>query len=171
MHPKIRPCREVRCRWSTFCLHITAHSASGIHCGESGDRAVRTCEVRHAASVAGMRTVLSVKWTRYGVVDHLHADSANDCTADSISRAASRMDTWILGGYLEGFCIQGPDTLAVAVSRSGYLGSSCIRIWILYADTRVDAVTARSAGRAPILFWVARDTFQIRQVTPSEYGT
>ena len=38
-----------------------------------------TCEARHAASVAGMRTTLSVKWTRYGVVDHLHADSANDC--------------------------------------------------------------------------------------------
>ena len=53
--------------------------ASGTRCGESGDRVVRMCEVRHAASVTGMRTVLSVKWTRYGEVDHLHADSANDC--------------------------------------------------------------------------------------------
>ena len=61
------------------------------------------------------------------------------------------MDTWIQGGYLEGLCIQGPDTLAVAVSRSGYSCYSCIRIWILYADTRVDAVAlrCRSAGRAP----------------------
>jgi hypothetical protein len=29
-----------------------------------------------------MRTTLSVKWTRYGVLDHLHADSANDCAQD-----------------------------------------------------------------------------------------
>ena len=40
-----------------------------------------TCEARHAASVKGMRTALSVKWKHHVVQVCLHADSANNCAA------------------------------------------------------------------------------------------
>ena len=92
MHPQIRPCREVRRRWSTFCLHITAH-----WCKRDSLWRVRRSRGTHvrgascAASVAIMRTALSVEWTRYGVVDpSARRQCQRLCTASRVDRSRQR---------------------------------------------------------------------------------
>ena len=69
--------------------HGTVCKAGLVH-GESSGRTVHMCEAHYAASSAGMRTALPVKWKHHVVHVHLYAHSANDCAASRVGVAAVR---------------------------------------------------------------------------------